>query len=81
MRKLLLTTAALALALITSPALAGPLPYPKQGQCAPGYRESGGYCAPMRRDAPAAIPKGKGQCPAGWASSAHYCTDMRRSQR
>ena len=40
---------------------------------------SGGYCAPMRRDAPQAIPKIPGkQCPSGWASSAHSCTEMRR---
>jgi hypothetical protein len=46
--------------------------------CPSGYRESGGYCAPMTRDPPAAIPKAKGQqCPSGYASGAHYCTRMR----
>ena len=80
MGKLLLATASLAI--VTTAALAGPLPYPKQGQCAPGYRESGGYCAPMQRNAPQAIPKLPGkQCPSGYARGAHYCTDMRRSQR
>ena len=73
-----LAIVAAALSLITAAALAGPLPYPKRGQCAPGYRDSGGYCAPMRRDAPQAIPKLPGkQCPSGWASSAHSCTEMR----
>jgi hypothetical protein len=62
---------------LAGPALAQPLPQPKVGTCPPGYRESGGYCAPMSRDAPAAIPK-RGQCPSGWASWAHYCTQMRR---
>ena len=73
-----LTITAVVLALVTVPTLAGPLPYPKQGVCAPGYRESGGYCAPMRRDAPQAIPKLPGkQCPSGWASSAHSCVEIR----
>jgi hypothetical protein len=36
-----------ALALLVSTATAEPaLPYPKTGQCAAGFRESGGYCAP-----------------------------------
>lgn len=70
--------AAVVVALVTVPALAGPLPYPKRGQCAPGYRDSGGYCAPMRRDAPQAIPKIPGkQCPSDFASSALSCTEMR----
>ena len=68
-----------ALALLGTTALAGPLPYPKRGQCAPGYRDSGGYCAPMRRDAPQAIPKLPGkQCPSGYASGAHSCTEIRK---
>jgi hypothetical protein len=33
---------------------------PKVGSCPSGYSESGGFCAPMRRDALAAIPKGSG---------------------
>jgi hypothetical protein len=76
MKTLTLATA-LALALVTTAALADPLPYPKRGQCAGGYRDSGGYCAPMRRDAPQAIPKLPGkQCPSGYASSAHSCVEM-----
>ena len=75
----LFTLAAAAfVAAIALAARSEPLPYPKTGQCAPGYRESGGYCAPMRRDAPQAIPKIPGkQCPSGYATSAHSCTEMR----
>ena len=51
-------------------------PWPKTGVCPSGYRESGGYCAPMSRDAPAAAPK-TGQCPSGWAQSGDYCREMR----
>jgi hypothetical protein len=76
-----LTTIAAALAattLATALALAQALPYPKTGTCAPGYRESGGFCAPSR-DAVAAIPKQPSkQCPSGWSSSAHACVEMRR---
>jgi hypothetical protein len=66
-----------AVVLAASGALAQPLPLPKVGQCPAGYRESGGYCAPMRRDAPAAVPK-RGQCPSGWTQSGAYCLEMRR---
>jgi hypothetical protein len=47
---------------------AEPLPLPKVGQCPSGYRESGGYCAPMNDRAPVAIPK-VGACPSDWAQS------------
>jgi hypothetical protein len=53
------------------------LPQPKVGACPSGYAQSGGYCAPMRKDAPAAIPKGSGQCPSGWMQSGAYCVEMR----
>jgi hypothetical protein len=55
---------------------AQPLPQPKVGQCPSGYTQSGGYCAPMRRDAPAAVPM-VGQCPSGWVQSGAYCRDAR----
>jgi hypothetical protein len=58
-------------------AAAQPLPQPKVGQCPSGYRESGGYCAPTRDRAPAAVPK-VGQCPSGYAQSGAYCVEMRR---
>jgi hypothetical protein len=51
----------------------------KVGQCPAGYTESGGYCAPMRPDAPMATPKVPGkQCPSGSASAVSYCVEMRR---
>jgi hypothetical protein len=65
------------LASITA-ASAQPLPQPKVGQCPSGYAQSGGFCAPMRSNAPAAIPKGSGQCPSGWMQSGSYCLEMRR---
>lgn len=51
-------------------------PWPKTGVCPSGYRDSGGFCAPMSRDAPAAIPK-VGQCPSGYYQSGNYCREMR----
>jgi hypothetical protein len=62
----------------TTPALAQPLPQPKVGSCPSGYVQSGSFCAPMRRDAPAAILKSSGQCPSGWAQSGAYCVEMRK---
>jgi hypothetical protein len=59
-------------------AVAQPLPVPKVGSCPSGYSESGSFCAPMRRDAPAAGRKGQGQCPAGWMQSGAYCVEMRK---
>lgn len=56
-------------------AWAQPLPVPKVGSCPSGYSERGGFCAPMRRDAPAAIPKGSGHCPSGWMQSGSYCIE------
>jgi hypothetical protein len=72
-------TRALVLALLL-PAVASaqPLPQPKVGQCPSGYRDSGGYCAPMNDRAPVAVPKGAGQCPSGFAQSGAYCVEMRR---
>jgi hypothetical protein len=35
------------------------------------------HCAPMRRDAPVAVPK-VGQCPSGFTQSGAYCIEMRR---
>jgi hypothetical protein len=70
-------TLAILLAL-AAPALAQTaLPMPKVGSCPSGFRESGGYCAPMTDRAPAAIPKGARQCPSGFAQSGAYCLQMR----
>jgi hypothetical protein len=76
--KLLLT--AIIITLTATTALAQPTPVPKTGQCPSGYRESGGYCAPMQRDAPVAIEK-RGQCPSGFMQSGNYCIEMRRPSR
>ena len=59
-------------------ASAQPLPQPTVGACPSGYMQSGSFCAPMRRDAPAAIPKGSGQCPSGWMQSGSYCLETRK---
>lgn len=40
------------LATLALPAVAQPMPLPKTGSSPSGYTKSGGYCAPMRRDAP-----------------------------
>ena len=68
------------IAMITTVAQAQPLPLPKTVPCPSGYRESGGYCAPMNDKAPVAVPK-VGPCPSGWMQSGNYCVDMRRSLR
>jgi hypothetical protein len=48
-------------ALLVGAAGAQPLPQPKVGQCPSGYRESGGYCAPISERSPVAVPKIAGQ--------------------
>lgn len=80
MKALIITTITIGILMITTVVvMVEPLSVPKQGQCPSGYRESGGYCAPIRRDAPQAIPKLPGkQCPSGYASGAHYCVEMRK---
>jgi hypothetical protein len=50
----LLAALALVVLVMTGHVRAEPLPQPKVGACPSGYTESGGYCAPMRRDAPVA---------------------------
>ena len=42
---------------LTTATYTEPLPQPEVGQCPSGYRESGGYCAPMNDRAPAVVPK------------------------
>jgi hypothetical protein len=47
-------------------------------QCPAGYATSGGFCNPMRSNAPRAVPKGSAGCPSGWAQSGSgYCIEMR----
>jgi hypothetical protein len=62
---------------LTLTAAAQPPPQLKVGACPSGYRESGGYCAPMLERARVAIPK-TGQCPFGFTQSGAYCLEMRR---
>jgi hypothetical protein len=64
------------LIMLPSLAVAQAQPLPKIGSCPSGYRDSGGYCAPMTRDAPQAIVK-TGQCPSNWMQSGAYCVEMR----
>jgi hypothetical protein len=67
------------LTLMAAGALAQALPYanPRGENCAPSYRSSGGYCAPISESSAPAIPKiGQTQCPSGWTSSSHSCVKM-----
>jgi hypothetical protein len=49
---------ALTLLMLVHPTAAQPLrPAVKQAQCPVGYMQSGGYCMPMGRNQPSAIPK------------------------
>jgi hypothetical protein len=74
------TVAALAILvmlLVPTPVAAAPLiPAVKSAQCPFGYMQSGGYCMPMSRPAPAAVPK-VGKCPRGYERSGNSCVDIR----
>lgn len=60
-----------------TPAAAAPLiPAVKSAQCPFGYMQSGGYCMPMSRPAPPAVPK-VGKCPRGYGRSGNACFDLR----
>ncbi len=62
---------------VLTPAAAAPLiPAVKSAQCPFGYMQSGGYCMPMSRPAPAAVPK-VGKCPRGYERSGNSCVDIR----
>jgi hypothetical protein len=62
---------------VLTPAAAAPLiPAVKSAQCPFGYMQSGGYCMPMSRPAPAAGPK-VGKCPPGYGRSGNACFDLR----
>src|SRR5262249_1072969 len=61
---------------VLTPAAAAPLiPAVKSAQCPFGYMQSGGYCMPMSRPAPAAGPK-VGKCPPGYGRSGNACFDL-----
>jgi hypothetical protein len=62
---------------VLTPAAAAPLiPAVKSAQCPFGYMQSGGYCMPMSRPAPAAVPKA-GNCPRGYGRSGNPCFVLR----
>jgi hypothetical protein len=68
---------ALAMFVVLTPAAAAPLiPAVKSAQCPFGYMQSGGYCMPLSRPAPAAVPK-VGKCPRGYARNGNSCFDLR----
>lgn len=72
-----LNVLALTILMMGTVAQAQPLPYPKQGQCAGGYYQSGGFCVPKSTTTKPSIPKVPGkQCPSGWSSGAASCTKM-----
>lgn len=52
------------MALLASPAVAEPLPHPKNGQCSGGYMQSGSFCVPKSERSVPAVPKPAGvSCP------------------
>jgi hypothetical protein len=75
MIRMVLTVAILAATTLAT--AAQPTPQPKVGPCPSGYTESGGYCAPMRQNAPIAVPK-TGQCPSGFIQSGAYYLEQPR---
>ena len=66
------------LMLMLMPAAAASIPAVKSAQCPPGYIVSGGYCTPMFRPAPAAVPKLR-QCRGSYAQIRNSCVEMRRN--
>ena len=71
-----LTTLAMLVVLTPAAAAAPLIPAVKSAQCPFGYMQSGGYCMPVSRPAPAAVPK-VGKCPRGYARSGNSCFDLR----
>jgi hypothetical protein len=70
-------TALAMLVVLLTPAAAAPLiPAVKSAQCPFGSMQSGGYCMPLSRPAPAAVPK-VGKCPRGYGRSGYSCLDLR----
>jgi hypothetical protein len=62
---------------VLTPAVAAPLiPAVKSAQCPFGYMQSGGYCQPMSRPPPVAVPKA-GKCPRGYGWRGNSCFDLR----
>jgi hypothetical protein len=67
----------LAMLAVVLPAAAAPIPAVKTAQCPPGHMQSGGYCTPLLRSPPAAVPKLR-LCPSGYAPSSNGCVEIRR---
>jgi hypothetical protein len=68
---------ATAIAIVTTTALAEPLPVAKPsgpgGSCPHGYMSSGSYCVPSRGAQDAVAKPPNGTCSWGWISSGNYC--------
>jgi hypothetical protein len=69
--------AVLVMLAVVMPAAAAPIPAVKTAQCPPGHMQSGGYCMPLFRAPPAAVPKLR-PCPSGYAPSGNSCVEIRR---
>ena len=66
------------LLMVLMPAAATPMPAVKSAQCAPGHMVSGGFCAPLFRMPPAAVPKVM-HCPNRLMQrGSSSCLEMRR---
>ena len=62
------------------PAATAPMPAVKSAQCPPGHMVSGGFCAPLFRMPPAAVPKVM-HCPNRLMQrGSSPCLEMRRRQ-
>ena len=67
----------LVMLVVLTPAAAAPLiPAVKSAQCPFGYMQSGGYCRPLSRPDPVAVPKA-GKCARGYERSGYSCFDRR----
>lgn len=62
---------------LTTAAVAQPLPVEKRGVCPSGYASGASYCVPVQPTSPRAIVK-SGSCPSGWADNGTYCVEVRR---
>ena len=68
------------LILMAWPAVAEPLPLPKQpGQeCPSGYASTAHWCTPMPGTTRQAVRKGLRGCPSSWVPSGGYCLGPER---
>jgi len=72
-------------ALVTTTALADPLPVAKPlgpgGSCPFGYTSSGSFCTPSQGAQDAVAKPSNGTCPFGWMASGSYCLRTENVQR